>query len=217
MKPIRIVIADDQPLMRDGLKTILELEKDFEISATARDGREAVQLADILRPDLMLMDIRMPGLDGVESVKAIKEKHPEIKVLMLTTFNDDEYIIQALAAGASGYLLKDIEVDSLVENIRNACSGNLVMPSAGAAKLAEGLKKVTVKKAADPKLAELGFSDREKEIAGMLVQGFTNRQISSALYISEGTARNYISAIYEKIGISDRTKAVLYLKELGIS
>lgn len=139
MKPIRIIIADDQPLMRDGLKTVLELEKDFEVAGIAKNGYEAIQMADNLKPDVILMDIRMPELDGVESVKAIKEKHPDVKVLMLTTFNDEDYIIQALAAGASGYLLKDIEVDSLVGSIRNACSNNLVLPPLVAAKLAEGL------------------------------------------------------------------------------
>ncbi len=216
MKQIRILIADDQPLMRDGLKTVIDLEKDFNVVGTARNGREAIHMADSLKPDIILMDIRMPELDGVESIKAIKVKHPAVKVLMLTTFNDDEYIMQALAAGASGYLLKDIEVDSLLESIRSACADNLVMPAAVAAKLAEGLKKIVSRRAGNPGLDRLCLTDREKEIARMLVQGFTNRQISAALYLSEGTARNYISAIYEKIGTSERTKAVLYLKELGL-
>lgn len=216
MKQIRILIADDQPLMRDGLKTVIDLEKDFEVVGTARNGREAIHMADSLEPDIILMDIRMPELDGVESIKAIKERHPAVKVLMLTTFNDDEYILQALAAGASGYLLKDIEVDSLLESIRSACADHLVMPAAVAAKLAEGLKRIVAKRAGNPGLDRLCLTDREKEIARMLVQGFTNRQISAALYLSEGTARNYISAIYEKIGTSERTKAVLYLKELGL-
>lgn len=214
MNPIRIAIADDQTLMRDGLKTVLDLEKDFEVIGTASDGLESVTMVTALNPDVLLLDIRMPTMNGVESLKEIKKIRPSTKVIMLTTFNDDEYIIDALANGACGYLLKDIEMDKLIEAIRDSVQGKMIMPSNVAAKLAEGLSRLSVKKAELDKYP--GFSDREREIASMMVQGFTNKQISSALYISEGTVRNYISVIYSKIGISDRTKAVLYLKEQGV-
>jgi DNA-binding NarL/FixJ family response regulator len=216
MSMIRILIADDQPLMRDGLKTVLDLQKDFHVIGTARNGSEAARMADALQPDILLMDIRMPEMDGVEGLKLIRRKHPELKVIMLTTFNDDEYIIQALAAGANGYLLKDLEMEKLSEAIRDAAAGKMIMPPAVAAKLAEGLSRISLEKKGAAAAKALELSERELEIAGMMVQGFTNRQISATLYISEGTVRNYISGIYEKIGINDRTKAVLFLKDQGI-
>lgn len=216
MENIRILVADDQTLMRDSLKTILDLEKGFEVIGTAADGEEAVRMVDNLSPDVLLLDIRMPVMDGVECIKAIRRKYRDMKVIMLTTFNDEEYIMEALANGANGYLLKDIEIDKLVESIRDAVSGKMIIPPTVAAKLAEGLSKINSWRNGPEKDLLPGLSERELEIAGMMVQGFTNKQISSALYISEGTVRNYISGIYNKIGISDRTKAVLYLKEHGV-
>lgn len=209
---IRIVLADDQPLMRDGLKTVLELEEDFKVVATAKDGLEACEMVKRYQPEVLLLDIRMPEMDGVKCIKKIKDACPLTKILMLTTFNDDEYIIEALADGANGYLLKDIEVEKLVEAVRDVAAGKMILPPAVALKLSEGLLKISQKKKEDTLAEGLGFSDREKEIARMMVQGFTNRQISLALYISEGTVRNYISSVYEKVGISDRTQVVLYLK-----
>jgi DNA-binding NarL/FixJ family response regulator len=217
MSIIKILIADDQSLIRDGLKTVLELEKDFEVVGTAKNGIEACKMTEKLNPDILLLDIRMPEMDGVESIKVIKRKCPATKVIMLTTFNDDEYIIEALANEANGYILKDIEIDNLIEAIRDAAQGKMIMPPAVAAKLAQGLHKISIKKKDDGAAqTDLGLSEREKEIASMMIQGFTNRQISSALYISEGTIRNYISNIYSKINIGDRTQAVLFLKEHGV-
>jgi len=215
MEHIRILLVDDQALIRDGLKTILDLEQDFKVVAAASNGLEAIQMTEALNPDIILMDIRMPGMNGVECVGIIKERYPLTKVIMLTTFNDDEYIIDALASGACGYLLKDLEIKSLTEAIRDAFHNKMVIPPAVAEKLAAGLSRVA-KKADSPIAKVHDLSERELEIAEMMVQGFTNRQISTALYITEGTVRNYISCIYSKIGISDRTRAVLYFKENGI-
>jgi len=191
----------------------LELEEGFTVVATARDGSEACEMAKRYQPDVLLLDIRMPVMDGVQCIRRIRPDCPQTKIIMLTTFNDDEYIMGALADGANGYLLKDIEVEKLVEAIRDAAAGNLILPPAVALKLSEGLSKIARSRRKDDVAKELGFTDREKEIAEMMVQGFTNKQISSALYISEGTVRNYISSIYEKIGVSDRAQAVLYIKE----
>lgn len=218
MSGIKVLLADDQLLIRDGLKTILELEKDIEVVGVAKNGFEACRMAETLQPDLILLDIRMPDMNGVESLKEIKEKYPEIKILMLTTFNDDEYIIDALANEASGYILKDIEIEKLIEFIHDAMQGKMIIPPVVAAKLAEVLTKMSAKKSDKEDISyKLEFSEREREIASMMTQGFTNKQISSALYISEGTVRNYISNIYTKIGIGNRTQAVLFLKEHGIS
>jgi DNA-binding NarL/FixJ family response regulator len=212
--PVSIMIVDDQPLFRDGIKTVLDIEKYLSVIATAANGKEAIHLLNsITPPDLLLLDIRMPEMDGVETVKQIKRIHPKIKVLMLTTFNDEEYVIEALANGANGYVLKDMEIEELVEAIYDAVNGKMVLPPSVASKLAEGLHKIVPRKP-NPALAEL--SEREKEIATMLTQGFSNKQIAMALFISEGTTRNYISTIYSKIGVNDRTNAVLYFKNQGL-
>lgn len=208
---IKVLIADDQTLMRDGLKTILDLEDDIEVISTCEDGLKAYNLCKTLEPNVVLMDIRMPVMNGVESVKLIKKDFPSIAVIMLTTFDDDEYIIEALSHGASGYLLKDIPADKLIEAIRDSIKGSLLIPSNIAAKL---ISKISVKPpTSSHKNNNLNFSDREKEVASLLAKGHTNKDIAANLFISEGTVKNYISNIYSKIGISDRTQAVLYLKE----
>lgn len=213
---IKIIIADDQTLIRDGLKTVLDLEEDLEVIGTAVNGREAFDLVKELEPDILLIDIQMPEVDGVECVRKMKNICSHTKVLMLTTFNDEEYIINALAAGALGYLLKDMEITELIEAIHDAVDGKLVMPPVVVSKLAERLSKVVDEKNKRNLPERFYFSDREKEIVKMIAQGFSNKQIATILYISEGTVRNYISNIYTKIGISDRTKAVLYLRDYCI-
>lgn len=213
MEFIRVMIADDQPLIREGLKTVLGMEPGLTVVATAGNGAEACEAAEALKPDVLLLDIRMPGMDGIACIQSIKKLCPSTKVIMLTTFSDEEYIIDALACGASGYLLKDIEIPMLVEAIHDAAMGKMVLPPDVAAKLAEGLSRrqaLSVSKTS-AQLPEL--TGREREIAVMIAQGFTNRQISSALYIAEGTVRNTVSSIYMKIGIGDRTQAALHLKK----
>ncbi len=213
MEQIRVLIADDQTLMRDGLKTILELEDDIEVVGSAENGLKAYEAVGAVQPDVVLMDIRMPVMDGVESTRLIKRDYPDTVVIILTTFDDDEYIIQALSNGASGYILKDIQGDKLIGAVRDSVGGSLIMPAQVAAKIAARLSLFQRPKtaAADPRQ---GFSEREREIIRLLVKGFNNRQIAACLYITEGTVKNYISAIYGKIGISDRAKAVVYLREL---
>jgi DNA-binding NarL/FixJ family response regulator len=210
---IKIIIADDQSLIRDGLKTVLNLEEDLEVLATAENGKEAFELTQTLTPDILLLDVRMPVMDGVECVRKLKSIHSTAKVIMLTTFNDDEYILNAIAAGAKGYLLKDMEIAELIEEIHNAAADKLVMPSSVVTKLAEGLSKVVDEKNKCRAIEKFTFSDREKEIAKMMAQGFNNKQIAAVLFLSDGTVRNYISSIYDKIGLSDRTQAALFLRE----
>lgn len=207
---IKVLIADDQTLMRDGLKTILDLEDDIEVIATAENGEIAFEKSITLNPDVILMDIRMPIMNGVESVKKIKSMLPKVAVIMLTTFDDDEYIIEALSNGASGYLLKDMPAEKLIEAIRDSLKGQLFIPTNIAAKLISRLyEKETSKKTLKK---DLELSERELEVSSLLIEGYNNKQISSKLFISEGTVKNYISNIYSKIGISDRTKAALFLK-----
>jgi DNA-binding NarL/FixJ family response regulator len=212
--PINLMIVDDQALFRDGLKTVLDLEPDLTMIATAANGKEALALLNPnVLPDVILLDIRMPEMDGVATVKGIKQDYPNIKVIMLTTFNDTEYVMEALANGANGYLLKDTKIEQLMEAIHDVISEKMVLPPLVAAQLAQGLHNIIAKKD-QTVLADI--SEREKEIATMLAQGFSNKQIAMALFISEGTTRNYISTIYSKIGVNDRANAVLYFKNLGL-
>ena len=214
MDKIKVLIADDQTLMRDGLKTILELCDKVEVTDVAADGAQAMQLCNRAAPDVVLMDVRMPNVNGVEATRLIKKQHPDIAVLILTTFDDDEYIVEAMRAGASGYILKDIGSDALITAIEDAHSGRFILPSSIAAKLAKQIAPApaTGQTSAAPSQAD-ELSGRERDVARMLSQGFTNRQISSALYLSEGTVKNHVSSIYAKIGISDRTAAALFLKK----
>lgn len=223
MNKIKVLIADDQALMRDGIKVLLNMEEDIEVVGTAGDGKEALDLAGQLSPDLVLMDIRMPNMNGVDCTRLLRERYPDIIVLALTTFNDEEYIIDILNYGAKGYLLKDMDSEKLIQSIRDAFKGNLIMPSEVAVKLAKNISKNNKKGESDDHISvqssgtnplrdEFDFTQREMEIAAMLAQGFTNKQIASALYISEGTVKNNVSTIYSKIGISDRTAAAIYLK-----
>ena len=214
MNKIKILIADDQTLMRDGLKTILDLEDDMEVIDTAVNGRQAYEMTSLYKPDVVLMDIRMPEMDGVESTRLIKRDFPKTKVIMLTTFNDEEYIIPALSYGASGYLLKDIQGDKLIEVVRNGALGNMVMPAEVAEKLSQGLSNLSMESKKQNEMLIDSFSEREKEISLMIAEGLSNRQIATKLSITEGTVKNYISTIYSKINISERTKAAIFLNEL---
>ena len=214
---LRVLIADDQALMRDGLQTILQLEDDIEVIATAENGEEACRLAAAHDPDLVLMDIRMPVMNGIEAVKKLRAESPRTKVLVLTTFDEDEYIIEALAGGAVGFLLKDIPTDKLLQAIRDAARGELMLPSPIAAKLAARLAAPASAAARTRSRAtDLKFTNREMSIIALMVEGRTNRDIAQQLFMSEGTVKNYISAIYDKIGTNDRTQAVIWLKEMAV-
>jgi DNA-binding NarL/FixJ family response regulator len=215
-KKIRVVIADDEKLFLDGLQTILGLEKDIEIVGLAVNGREAFERAQEMQPDVVLLEVRMPEMDGVESLQLIKQVLPNTKVVMLTTFNDEDYIIRALAAGADGYLLKDLDAQQLVDAVRGVFYDQLMLPVKVAGKLVERLTVLqtidnTRRKTKRLDKHVLDLTPREKEIAVLMVEGLTNREIAAHLGLREGTIKNYISVIYSKIGTSERTRAVYYL------
>jgi DNA-binding NarL/FixJ family response regulator len=212
MDKIKVLIVDDQTLMRDGLKTILELEDNIDVVGTAKNGQEAIEVCRQLTPDVVLMDIRMPGMDGVESTKIIKSQYPDIVVLILTTFNEEAYIIDALAYGASGYILKDIEGDALIKAVNDAYKGAFMLPSDVAIKIAKKLTSTNVV-TKEQKMSLKDFSEREIEIAKMIALGFNNKQIAASLFISEGTVKNYVSSIYLKLGTSDRMMAAANIKK----
>ncbi len=217
---IRILVVDDQRLMREGLRTILNLEEDLEVVGLAENGRAALELVASLLPDLVLMDIRMPVMDGVEATRRIRENWPECRVLILTTFDDDEYIVDALQNGAIGYLLKDLPAERLIAAIREAAAGHPMMQAEIAARLIARLAQQPGDHSAfkkdqgvnhDSILADL--TAREKEILSLIAQGKNNREIAGILYISEGTVKNHVSAVYEKTGISERSKLIMFALE----
>lgn len=205
---IRIAIVDDQSIICEGLKKILETYDDITVVATGENGRKAIELCEKYTIDVLLLDIRMPVLNGVESVKLIKECNKDIKIIMLTTFDDEEYIIEAISNGASGYLFKDIHYDALAQSIRNVYEGQFIMPQKVAQVLIKNLK--TEK----PSISEqFGLTERENQILELLKQNFSNKQIANALFISEGTVKNYVSNIYVKTDTKDRTSLLERIKE----
>ena len=211
-KKIRVLIADDQSILADGIRSVLSSCPEIEVVGIAADGFEALSMLEKQKPDVILMDIRMPNMNGVIATQEVKRRHPEVKVLILTTFDDSDYILNAINNGASGYLLKDTSSSALIDAIRNAYAGDTILPAKIARRIADAAKMVSTDREIRLKRA-FALSDREVEIAVMIYEGFTNKQIASALKLTDGTSRNYISAIYVKLGVSSRSEAVAKMKE----
>jgi DNA-binding NarL/FixJ family response regulator len=207
----RVLIADDQTLFRSGLARLLEEDPRVEIVGQAVDGADVVKRAASLKPDVVLMDVKMPNMDGIEATRKIVGEHPEIKVLVLTTFDADSYVLQALRAGASGYVLKDSQPSAIISSILSVMSGERVMASAVANRVLDMLTGATT-----PKEFYDGLTAREIEIIKLLAIGQANKQIAYRLKISEKTVRNHVSHMYEKLGIYDRSQAVLYAVRKGL-
>jgi DNA-binding NarL/FixJ family response regulator len=210
-KTARVLIADDQTLFRSGLARLLDLDDRVAVVGEATDGLDAVKQALALKPDIVLMDIKMPNLDGIEATRKITSENPKIKVLMLTTFEADNHVIQALKAGASGYVLKDSQPSAIVSSILAVVAGERVMASAVANRVLEMLTGATT-----PKEFYDGLTAREVEILKMLATGMANKQIAYKLKISDKTVRNHVSNMYEKLNIFDRSQAVLYAVRKGL-
>ena len=213
---IRLLLVDDQRLMRDGLRTILELEDDLEVAAEAGNGEEALVQYQQALPDVVLMDIRMPGMDGVEATRRIKETWPEALIIILTTFDDEQYVFEGLRAGALGYLLKDVSGAELAAAIRTVFGGGaLIEPSVARKMVAEFARIVPSSRGVDEGMAEQ-LSEREQEVLKMVAQGLSNKEIAQKAHLAEGTVKNYVTSILQKIGARDRTQAAIKGRELGI-
>ena len=210
---IKVMIVDDQVILSEGIKTVLATDEELDVIAVASDGVEALEKMEKEVPDVVLLDIRMPNMNGVVTTGEIKKRYPDVKVLMLTTFDDSDYILSALNNGACGYLLKDISAPALIDSIKNAYAGDTILPAKIAKKITDAAKMVTSDREIKLRRA-FGLSDREVEIAIMIFEGFNNRQIASALNLSDGTARNYISTIYLKLGCDGRAAAIARMKEI---
>ena len=215
-KPIRILLVDDQRLMREGLRILLELEPDLEIAGEAENGTAALAAYEALQPDVVLMDVRMPGMDGVEATWRLRERWPDARVIILTTFDDDEYVFEGLRAGALGYLLKDVSGHDLAEAVRTvAAGGALIQPSVARKVVAEFARVAAPARPVEAGLAE-PLSDRELEILELLALGLSNREIAQRLSLAPGTVKNYVTAILQKLGARDRTHAAIRARELGL-
>jgi DNA-binding NarL/FixJ family response regulator len=202
---MKVLIVDDDALIRDGLKVLLDMEDGFEVTGVAANGREAFEQCAQNKPDLVLMDVRMPVLDGVLGTKLIKEHYSDVKVVILTTFKDDEYIAEAVKNGAEGYLLKSQSLDSIVDSLKVVGEGNTVFEKEVAGTLHALLKG---EKKKDP--ASFQITKREFDILRYVGQGLSNEEIAQKLYLSQGTVRNYISSLLEKLELRDRTQLAIF-------
>ena len=208
---IRVVIAEDQEMISKSLSIVLNMSGDIEVAGIAVNGAEAVELAQRLRPDLILMDIQMPVMDGVEAARRIKQTHPDMKIIMLTTFQDTELVSNALHAGAEGYILKAIDPADLASAIRLVHRGGTMISQ-------EVAKALFARTKLEPavKSSEYGLTDREIQVLQCISDGLSNRHIAEKLFLSEGTVKNYISSIYSKLNVHNRASALKKVTEEGL-
>lgn len=212
-RPIGVLLVDDQELIRAGFAMILEVETDIEVLGEARDGAEALRQVDALRPDVVLMDVQMPGTDGIAATEQVVQRHPDVRVLILTTFDDDDYLFAALTAGASGFLLKNCPPDDLVAAIRMAAQGHaLLAPEVTQRVIARSTGRGARGQAHD--LSEL--TDRERDVLRALGRGLSNAEIAQEMFVSNATVKSHVSRILTKLGARDRVQAVIVAFESGL-
>lgn len=215
LSPVRVLVVDDQQLMREGIASLLSIQDGIEVVGTAANGQEAIAQADALSPDVILMDIRMPVMDGIAATTQVRCRLPACQVIMLTTFDDEEYIVKSLVAGACGYLLKDIPAQDLAQAISLAHRGIYQLDPAIAGKLVGALTGMTAKTTAYTAASDElnALTERELEVLKLVATGATNREIAQKLVISEGTVKNHVSNMLTRLGLRDRTQAAIYARE----
>ena len=221
---IKVLLVDDQTLIRQGIRLLLEIEPDIQVVGQAADGRAALEQVEALHPDVVLMDVRMPEMDGVAATRTLSDRHPEVKVIILTTFEDDETVFEGLKAGARGYLLKDISSEEMAQAVRKVAAGEALIQSRLTRKvLAEFSRMATATdRQAAPKTGAMAeplpvpLTERELQVLQALAHGLSNREIADQLVITEGTVKNHVSSLIDKLGVRDRTQAVLKGQELGL-
>jgi DNA-binding NarL/FixJ family response regulator len=220
-RPVRVLVADDQQLIRDGIASLLAIQPGIEVVGTARDGQEAVDQAIALAPDVVLMDVRMPGCDGTQAAALVRRELPACQVVMLTTFDDEEYVVEALRAGAAGYLLKDLPATELASALLLAHAGIAQFGAQAAGRLASALAGPKARVSGDvsgtaPGELESPLTTREVDVLRLVARGATNREIAARLFLSEGTVKNHISRILTRLGLRDRTQAAVYARDHGL-
>jgi DNA-binding NarL/FixJ family response regulator len=215
---IDVLLVDDQTLIRQGIRVLLEIEVDIRVVGQAGDGGEAVRQVEALHPHVVLMDVRMPGMDGVAATREISARFPEVGVIILTTFDDDETVFDGLRAGARGYLLKDVSSEQMAEAVRKVAAGEaLIQPRLTRKVLAEFSRMAASPAAeAQPQPLLSPLTERELEVLQALAHGLSNREIAAQLVITEGTVKNHVSNLIDKLEVRDRTQAVLKGQELGL-
>ncbi len=223
MNIIRVLLVDDQNLFREGLRTILSVQPDIEVVGEAGNGQEALIQVALLQPQVILMDLRMPVLDGVAATRLLHHQQPQCRVIVLTTFDEDEYVFEGLRAGAVGYLLKDVASEKLLEAIRAAAQGQTFLQPSIAAKVVAELTRLTQlpalpgqPPAQNHKALVEPLSERELEILRLVATGASNKEIAANVYITEGTVKNHLTNILSKLAVRDRTQAVLKARDLGL-
>jgi DNA-binding NarL/FixJ family response regulator len=214
--PVRVLLADDQALFREALGTLLEVRPEIEVVGEVANGAEALDRAADLRPDVVLMDLHMPVLDGIGATRRLRVEHPGIRVLALTTFDDDEDVFAALRAGAVGYLLKDVSGDRLVEALLAAARGESVLQPSVAARVVARFAELPDDGPPRPQPLVVQLSDRELEVLRLLADGGSNREIAAAMFLAEGTVKNHVTNVLAKLGARDRTQAALRGRALGL-
>ena len=212
---IRVILCDDQPIVTEGLQVILRQAADLVVVGIAQDGAEAVELVARLRPDLVLMDLRMPILNGIQATQQIRQGFPDTRVLVLTTYDEDEWVLDAIRAGAAGYLLKDTPRDQIIGAIRGTAAGTTHIDPKVAGKLFAYVAQPGNAPAPQSTLA-VELSAREREILGLLATGLANAEIADRLFLSKGTVQNYVSSIFVKLDVSDRTQAAILALRYGL-
>ncbi|HEX6525972.1 MAG TPA: response regulator transcription factor [Streptosporangiaceae bacterium] len=219
--PVRVLVVDDQQLIREGIASLLGIQPGITVVGMASNGREAVEKAVALDPDVVLMDVRMPECDGAQATGRIRHELPGCQVVMLTTFDDEEYVVQALQAGAAGYLLKDLPARELADAVRLARSGIAQFDSQAASRLASALARHPASAAeggdnTGPGQLGQSLTAREVDVLRLIARGATNREIAAHLFLSEGTVKNHISRILNRIGLRDRTQAAIFARDHGL-
>jgi DNA-binding NarL/FixJ family response regulator len=217
MGEIRVLVADDQQLVREGLRVLLDLAPGIRVVGEASNGAEAVERARQMRPDVVLMDVRMPKLDGVAATRRVREMCPDVQVIILTTFDDDEYVFDGLRAGAVGYLLKDVPSEQLAEAIRAAARGEaFIQPSVTRKVVAEFTRLAEREHVRREQPLVEPLSARELEVLALLAEGLSNQEIANRLTIAPGTVKNHVSNVLSKLSVRDRTQAILRAQEIGL-
>ena len=216
-RPVRVLVVDDQTLFREALTTLLRTREELDVVGAAADGAQALEQVAVLRPDVVLMDLRMPGLDGVAATQRLRGEYPEVRVLVLTTFDGDDEVFPALRAGAVGYLLKDATAPRLLEAVLAAARGESVLQPSVAAKVLARIGELP-ELAGEPRRQPLvdQLTHRELEVLRALADGLSNREAADRLYLSEGTVKNHVTSVLAKLGVRDRTQAALRARELGL-
>lgn len=216
METIKVLIADDIQILRQGLKAVLEQDEGIQVVTLAENGKEAFEKCAAYQPDVVLMDMRMPDYDGAYGIRSIKDRHPHIKVLVLTTFDDEETIDKAVSSGADGYILKEMSDEKVIASVKSVYAGISVFGSGVYQTMRNRMEEGKTKESFSPQKSDLEFTERERDVIKLVAQGYDNKEIAAQLFLAEGTVRNQISKLLEKVDLKDRTQLAIYAVKHGL-